>query len=91
MNHCCEEMKRHISEGEVAICYIPRLREYGILILDGGSAKQSIKYCPWCGKELPNSLSEQWFDELEKIGIEPGDSRIPKEFLSDEWWTLKKE
>ena len=29
---------------------------YGIPIHDGGSSIISIKYCPWCGKQLNNQI-----------------------------------
>lgn len=87
--HCCKEMTTHINEKEVAITYIPKFREYGIKILDGGSSYQIINYCPWCGKKLPESLRDKWFEELEKMNLEPESPEIPKEYLSEDWW-LKK-
>ncbi len=83
--HCCIEMSRHWNDGEVAIVYIDKYREYGIRILDGGSSIQTISYCPWCGKRLPASLRHEWFDRLDALGKEPGDD-IPPAMQSDEWW-----
>ena len=84
--HCCSEMARHLDNGEVAITYLDHFREYGIRILDGGSALQSISFCPWCGKKLPVSLRDQWFDKVEGLGLEPDDPKLPSEFRSGEWW-----
>jgi hypothetical protein len=84
--HCCEEMARHLAEGEVAITYSPRFREYGIKILDGGSATQLITYCPWCGGKLPSSLRDEWFEIVEGLGLEAGDPQIPEEMSSAAWW-----
>jgi hypothetical protein len=57
-DHCCNEMKKHIEAGEVAIRYVPKFQEYGILYLDGGTSFQDMKFCPWCGKKLPDSMRE---------------------------------
>lgn len=79
-------MSRSLAEPHAAIVYLSKFREYGISILDGGSAFQEIRYCPWCGGKLPLSLRDEWFDELERLEMEPGDENIPHEYLSDEWW-----
>ncbi|MDM8532019.1 hypothetical protein QUF63_12680 [Anaerolineales bacterium HSG25] len=84
--HCCKEMEFHLQEGEVALLYLPKFREYGIQILDGGSSFQEIYYCPWCGKKLPSSLRDQWFNQIEALGHEWGDEDIPAKYLSSEWW-----
>jgi hypothetical protein len=84
--HCCEEMTRHVSGGEVAIVLNRRFREVGIRILDGGSSVQLISFCPWCGSKLPSSLREQWFDEIEALGVDPATGPIPSKYQSDEWW-----
>lgn len=85
-NLCCDEMEKHLAEGEVAIVYIPELRVYGIKILDGGPSFQRIYYCPWCGQKLPDSLRLEWFEAIEKLGLEIDDPNIPQEYLSDKWW-----
>nr|WP_172449319.1 hypothetical protein [Bowmanella denitrificans] len=51
-------------------------------------AVQSIKYCPFCATPLPEQLAEQWFEELEKLGLEPGDD-LPEALRSDRWWKDK--
>jgi hypothetical protein len=79
-------MGKSIAEGEVAICYIDKYREYGIDVLDGGTSIQVIEFCPWCGRKLLSSLRNQWLDEIEQLGLTLGDTRIPAEYLSDEWW-----
>ena len=93
MEYCCEQMKYFISRNDSEfssddiIYYIPEFDEYGIVIHDGGSSFIIIEYCPWCGKKLPNSKRELWFEELEKRGIEdPSEDEIPVEFGSDKWW-----
>ena len=86
VQHCCTEMARHLEEGEVAIVYLDHFREYGIRVLDGGSALQSIYFCPWSGDRLPASLRAQWFDIVEDFGMEPDDPNLPSELQSGEWW-----
>ena len=82
---CCLEMEKFLRSGDLAITYIPKFREYGILYLDGGTSYQVIRYCPWCGSKLPESARDQWFDEIEKLGMDPDDSNLPKKFLTEEW------
>jgi len=86
VTHCCAEMARGLEEGEVAIAFLARFREYAIKILDGGSAIQIISHCPWCRAKLPESLRDEWFDIVEALGLEAGDPRIPIEMSSAEWW-----
>ena len=88
--HCCKKLKRNLINLEGGLVYFPKFREYGIRVLDGGSSSIIIDYCPWCGRKLPSSLRDQWFRELSKLKLEPGDRRIPKSLLSDEWWLKKK-
>lgn len=71
---------------EAAIIYVPKFREYGIHILDGGSSYMTINYCPWCGALLPSSLREQWFDRLEELGLEPDSENLPVMLTTDGWW-----
>ncbi|MEL4280489.1 MULTISPECIES: DUF6980 family protein [Shewanella] len=96
--HCCQDMQRAItldctqhkdiySCPDVLVSYIPKFDEYGLIIHDGGSASTEINYCPWCGKKLPESKRDEWFEELEKLGFdEPSEQEIPVEFNSDAWY-----
>ncbi|WP_157600067.1 DUF6980 family protein [Saccharospirillum impatiens] len=88
LSHCCSEMDVHLDQKDVPIFYEDKYREYGIKVLDGGSARQTIKYCPWCGKELPKILRNEWFDYLEKnFGFTNGDDpAIPEVMKSGAWW-----
>jgi hypothetical protein len=79
-------MESNLREGETAIRYEAKLREYGIPVLDGGSSTIKIEFCPWCGQKLPDSLRGKWFDALESRNLEPNDPAIPAEMLSDAWW-----
>lgn len=85
MMHCCQGMGDALAQ-EVAVVYIPEFREYGIRILDGGTSIQTIQFCPWCGARLPNSLRDAWFEELERLGLEPESEELPDRLKTDEWW-----
>ena len=83
----CEQHKNIFECPDVLINYIPKFNEYGIIIHDGGSAILSISYCPFCGKKLPESKRDLWFEQLEKLGFEnPSEEEIPKEYSTNEWY-----
>lgn len=87
INFCCEEMAFFVAENEIGIVYSEKFREYGLMYRDGGSSKQLIKFCPWCGSKLPEPLGNEWFNRLEAAGIDPLDKKnIPSSFNSSEWW-----
>ena len=66
--YCCEHMERQ-SElrcdthsdphdcPDILVIWSPQ-HGPGIPVRDGGSAIICIKYCPWCGTELQDSLNE---------------------------------
>ena len=85
--HCCAEMRKHLNEGEVGLRYSAKFREYSIRVLDGGSSVQEISHCPWCGSLLPLSLRDAWFQELDRLCLDPGDPRIPDSYRSHTWWS----
>ena len=102
MNYCCEEMKERIElncDGHISkfdcpdfvIMYIPEFDEYSIVIHDGGKSGILIRYCPWCGKELPMPKRDLWFEILEKLGFDdPFEQDIPVEFLNETWYITEK-
>lgn len=83
---CCSEMQRAAQDSDIPVIYIPKFREFGICILDGGSSYLELKYCPWCGQEFPESLRVTWFDRLEKLGIDPLGQEVPAEFSDERWY-----
>jgi hypothetical protein len=99
--HCCADMTRDLNQtcdlhsnrfecADCLIAYSPCFREYGLIIHDGGSSMVVIGYCPWCGVQLPESLRDRWFEELDAMGIDPGeDDTIPEQYRSSEWWSKK--
>ena len=82
---CCDQMKRQVAAN--LIKYDNRFDEYSIVVQSDDEVEvlQSITYCPWSGDILPISLRERWFDELERIGVDPLNDEIPFEFTSDTW------
>jgi hypothetical protein len=97
IEHCCSLMDKYLLECDIAIHYSPVVREYSIPVLDGrgGSFSSGIllRFCPWCGKELPMSLRDEWFERLGSLGYDPSqwsdDAKLPEEFRSDVWWKSK--
>ncbi|ADW68817.1 hypothetical protein AciX9_1769 [Granulicella tundricola MP5ACTX9] len=85
-DHCCAMMSSNLAGGETAILYVPKFRDYGIPVLDGGGSFIAISHCPWCGQTLPHTLRDRWFTEIEARGFEIGDDNIPVEFATDAWW-----
>ena len=83
---CCGEMRMYLELGDVAIRYAAKFREYGLAILDGGSSCITIHFCPWCGQRLPTSLRDRWFEEIERLGLEPESPSLPVRYATDEWW-----
>jgi hypothetical protein len=79
-------MQDAINDPDIPIVYSPKFRELGIRVLDGGDSTIAIQYCPWCGNRLPDSLRNEWFDELERLHIDPYGDAIPEQFLNDRWY-----
>jgi len=100
--HCCGDMERFVycidyidrtenTDENKVVCYSPRFREYGIPVAYGKGESVSsyilIEHCPWCGRRLPASKREQWFEELEKQGYEsPLSEEIPERYLTSAWY-----
>lgn len=95
--HCCDDMIRAVSFScsvhqdrfdcpDVLVQYLPKFDEYGIIVHDGGTSVSGIRFCPWCGTQLPQSKRDRWFDEMARRGIDEDSEDVPLEFRSDEWW-----
>ena len=96
--HCCDEMHSHTEFScavhstpedcpDALVGYSDRFREYGLLIHDGGSSSISIRFCPWCGSKLPESLRDRWFEELSALGFDdPWSQEIPESFRTGAWY-----
>ena len=78
-------MEDAIKDAEHPIYYSGVYQEYG-LRLNSGYEYSIMKYCNWCGAELPSSRREQWFDSLEKQGIDPWENDIPIHYFMIEYY-----
>jgi hypothetical protein len=95
-DHCCAEMTRHVDPHcdvhvdpyacpDALVGFVAKFQEYGLIVHDGGTAVIGILFCPWCGRRLPESQRDRWFDELEALGIDPGEGDVPVEFEDGRW------
>jgi len=75
-----------LSDPILPVEYDEVFREYSISECGDSSIMQLFSYCPWCGTRLPMSLRDAWFDRLDDLGLEPGDSGIPENMTSSQWW-----
>lgn len=92
--YCCEALQYEIEDKYCPIEYACRWREYTIRDFSSTS-KSLILFCPNCGTKLPRSLRDDWFDILEQeYGLEDplydDKDKVPKEFMTDEWWKMRK-
>lgn len=85
--YCCDDMKENIEKNKLLI-YSDVFDEFGIRFHEDMLSYLVIRYCPWCGKILPCSKRDLWFDELEELGYDAPliDDSIPKKYKSSEWW-----
>ena len=97
MVFCCESMEYYcgLAAGnaedfrlsDAIMLYIDKFDEYGIPVHDGGESYIDIRYCPWCGKKLPDSRRRAWFEQLEKLGFDsPSEEEIPEKYRTDAWY-----
>src|ERR1700759_1175564 len=82
---CCDQLARKLADDGVPIVYHARHRSFGIVYL-GTMAVDSISHCPFCGTALPPDLGQLWFDEIDRLGLEPEDVPAESELRSDRWW-----
>lgn len=91
--YCCGALNYQIEDKYCPVNYNKKWREYSIRDFSSTSVSLMV-FCPNCGTKLPSSLRDNWFDILEKeYGIddpmEDDKKKVPKEFLSEEWWKLR--
>lgn len=75
------------------IKYSEKFDEYGIPDYIAHNHKnapiQLIRFCPWCGIQLPDSKRDEWYDKLEEMGINPNFDKVPIEYTTDQWWKCR--
>lgn len=86
LKFCCAEMEMHVCE-TAAVLYNEVFDEYAIALLEDKVSAILLDYCPWCGKKLPESKRECWFNRLEEMGFEAPLFRedIPEEYKTGRW------
>jgi hypothetical protein len=104
--YCCDSNKHQLSGTcrgkdkhmtgtdqcpDQMICYNAKLREYSLNPV--GHISYTIRFCPSCGHKFPESLRDEWYSEIEKLGLEVWADRdkIPEKFKSDAWWKNRGE
>ena len=85
----CNQLTAAINDDRSPIVYIDRYREIGIRDLDDPDVFTVIEYCPFCGNLLPASLREAWFEQLDKLGLEPEDISPSESLGTDRWWRIE--
>jgi len=88
--YCCLDLCYELLDEASALEYYARFREYGIKI-PKTTGYMMMDYCMFCGNKFPIDVRDEWYDILEhEYGLESPDEedrkRVPKEFLTDEWW-----
>lgn len=95
VNMCCALMEAQLIncipnkryDADCIVQYNAKFDEYGLPIKDGGNSVILIQFCPWCGKKLPESKRDTWFDVLEKKGyVDPTSENVPEPFKDGRWW-----
>jgi len=69
MKHCCREMTDYLRDEDEIMYYSKKYNEYLIPIHDGGTSGILIRYCPWCGKKVPESRRNKIFVKPRGKGI----------------------
>lgn len=97
---CCSFMAANITLESNEVCgqviiYDPSSRMYSIKAIKKRNTISPIKYCPYCGKKLPDELGDIWIKTIKsefnkdyfcKTDEEWFKNELPKEFQTDEWW-----
>ena len=94
--HCCEAMAQQVNWScnehpepfdcpDALVNFAARFQEYALIIHDGGRSAVAITFCPWCGRRLPDSVRDRWFEELDARGIDPAQDDVPAEFQDGQW------
>ena len=70
--------------------WCPAWNEYRIPVPYDGYSSTELRYCPWCGTQLPPTKRDEWYRVLREMGFsDPGEDSIPDEFESDQWWRIR--
>ena len=89
-----KKLRRMVKKNPHVVFYDPVYRSY--LWFCSNYAFETLRYCPWCGKKLPEQL-DPWDTIMNEYGSDyvkyPGDQGYKElspeqmlEFQTDEWW-----
>ncbi|MEU3609752.1 hypothetical protein AB0E83_30570 [Streptomyces sp. NPDC035033] len=95
-DHCCEAMRGRVEHRcddhadaydcpDAVVSFSARFQEYGLVVHDGGGSSLDIAFCPWCGRRLPESQRDRWFEEVRGLGLDPWEDDVPPEYEDDRW------
>jgi len=82
--HACPTMEWALSDERAPFIYDDLFREHAIMLSD--ESQLTMEFCPFCGTPLPPSLRDEWFERLDRLGLEPEDPRVPAEMRDGTWW-----
>jgi hypothetical protein len=86
VNACAEHADDPFACADMLLAYSDVFDEYGLIIHDGSASVLRISHCPFCGKALPESRRDEWFDRLEAMGFSaPFSDEIPEAFRTGAW------
>jgi hypothetical protein len=90
IDFCCKHLQYDIEDKFCPVVYSKKVREFHINLKQSTGGVR-LSHCYHCGKKLPTSLRDEWFDQVEKklgyeISIDIDKRKIPIEFKSDVWW-----
>src|SRR4051794_6425538 len=86
--HCCQEMSEQVNmrggsqespllgTTDKRVYWSPVFDEYG-LICQPSAEVLTISHCPFCGRRLPPSRRDAWFQRLEATGWKTWGDPIP--------------
>ncbi|WP_373300048.1 DUF6980 family protein [Streptomyces albospinus] len=62
VNTPCDQHGAPFACPDALIDFTATFQEYGLIIHDGGTSTVTIEFSPWCGRRLPESQWDGWFD-----------------------------
>ena len=85
---CCEDFDEAVLDKLIGYCRWYRMFGLNYPVPPGGWLP--ITYCPFCGRQLPESLFEKWREVFSsEFGSNWSEADITEEFLTDEWWRTR--
>lgn len=81
----CRSEKCALVQSNSGVEYDVRFDDFSIKVGDTGQIRQQLFFCLWCGAELPRSRRDEWFDQLEMLGVDPYLQEVPEDFKTDAW------